>query len=178
MAPPPSQKDRPICFFLRDEDAGTVLGSHTLVLRPEDLTRQAPSRIAITQTLGGGWADVWGGGLQTINISGHTGWRGGETWGQAVFLPPGLESQGLGRDNRKPLAEWQRQVAAGIRPNAMDLKKQFNRIKYLDPDWLDAEGQPWLRTIHRDAHAQPFANLAKAWRRYFEQRRAGKQAAG
>ena len=68
------------------------------------------------------------------------------------------------------LAEWQRQVAAGIRPNAMDIKKQFNRIKYLDPDWLDAEGQPWLRTIHRDAHAQPFANLAKAWRRYFEQR--------
>uniref|UniRef100_UPI0028AB0882 RNA-guided endonuclease InsQ/TnpB family protein n=1 Tax=Massilia alkalitolerans TaxID=286638 RepID=UPI0028AB0882 len=74
------------------------------------------------------------------------------------------------------LAEWQRQIAAGIRPDAMDLKKQFNRIKYLDHDWLDAEGQPWLRTIHRDAHAQPFANLAKAWRRYFEQRRAGQPA--
>ncbi len=74
------------------------------------------------------------------------------------------------------LAEWQRQVAAGIRPNAMDIKRQFNRIKYLDPDWLDAEGQPWLRNIHRDAHAQPFANMAKAWRRYFEQRRAGKPA--
>ncbi|AUW94788.1 hypothetical protein BXT84_13230 [Sulfobacillus thermotolerans] len=33
------------------------------------------------------------------------------------------------------------------------MKKQFNAIKYLQ--------FPWLRTIHRDAHAQPFADLAK-----------------
>ncbi|WP_307727179.1 helix-turn-helix domain-containing protein [Massilia litorea] len=65
------------------------------------------------------------------------------------------------------LAQWQRQVAAGQRPNAMALKKHFNAIKYAHPDWLNAEGQPWLRAIHRDAHSQPFANLAKAWRRYF-----------
>ena len=74
------------------------------------------------------------------------------------------------------LAEWQRQVALGLRPNAMALKKRFNCIKYTDPDWLDEHGQPWLRTIHRDAHAQPFANLARAWTRYFEQRRAGQPA--
>jgi putative transposase len=74
------------------------------------------------------------------------------------------------------LAEWQRQAAAGGKPNAMTLKKQFNRIKYSDPAWLDENGQPWLRTIHRDAHAQPFANLARAWTRYFEQRRAGRPA--
>ena len=66
------------------------------------------------------------------------------------------------------LAEWNRQAACGLRPNAMALKKVFNRIKYSDPDWLDADGKPWLRAIHRDAHAQPFANLAKAWSRYFE----------
>jgi len=60
------------------------------------------------------------------------------------------------------LAEWQRQLAAGGKPNAMALKKQFNAIKYASPDWLDADGQPWLRTIHRDAHAQPFAHLANA----------------
>jgi putative transposase len=65
------------------------------------------------------------------------------------------------------LAEWQRQIAAGQRPNAMALKKQFNAIKYSHPDWLDADGQPWLCTVHRDAHSQPFANLAKAWSRYF-----------
>jgi putative transposase len=70
------------------------------------------------------------------------------------------------------LAEGQRQIAAGLRPNAMALKKQFNAIKYAHPDWIDSEGQPWLRDIHRDAHAQPFANLAKAWARYFNARRA------
>jgi len=74
------------------------------------------------------------------------------------------------------LAEWQRQAALGHQPNALALKKQFNAIKYQDPAWLDADGNPWLRTIHRDAHAQPFANLARAWRRYFEQRRAGGKA--
>jgi putative transposase len=74
------------------------------------------------------------------------------------------------------LAEWNRQLACGGRPNAMALKKQFNRIKYSDPDWLDEEGRPWLHTIHRDAHAQPFANLARAWSRYFEKRLAGQPA--
>jgi putative transposase len=74
------------------------------------------------------------------------------------------------------LAEWNRQVAAGLKPNAMALKRQFNSIKYSDPDWQDADGQPWLRTIHRDAHAQPFANLSKAWTRYFKQRHAGQHA--
>jgi putative transposase len=69
------------------------------------------------------------------------------------------------------LAEWRRQLASGQRPNAMALKKRFNAIKYTDPAWLDANGQPWLRTIHRDAHSQPFANLAKAWARYFAARR-------
>jgi putative transposase len=49
----------------------------------------------------------------------------------------------------------------------MALKKQFNAIKYAHPDWLDSEGNPWLRAIHRDAHAQPFAHLARALDRYF-----------
>jgi putative transposase len=71
------------------------------------------------------------------------------------------------------LAEWQRQITAGLRPDAMALKKQFNAIKYAHPDWLDTDGRPWLRTIHRDAHAQPFANLKKAWSRYFGARKAG-----
>jgi putative transposase len=74
------------------------------------------------------------------------------------------------------LAEWKRQVDVGLKPNAMALKKQFNRIKYSDPHWRDADGQPWLRTIHRDAHTQPFAHLAKAWSSYFERHRAGQPA--
>jgi len=74
------------------------------------------------------------------------------------------------------LAEWRRQYAAGGKPNAMSLKKQFNAIKYRDPEWLDEDGQPWLKTIHRDAHAQPFAYLAKAWDRFFADIKAGKPA--
>jgi putative transposase len=65
------------------------------------------------------------------------------------------------------VAESKRQVAAGLRPNAMKLKKQFNAIKYSDRAWLDSAGRPWLCAIHRDAHAQPFAHLANAWDRYF-----------
>ncbi len=70
------------------------------------------------------------------------------------------------------LAEWLRQRNAGGKPNAMALKKQFNAFKYLDPAWLDENGQPWLKTMHRDSHAQPFAHLARAWSRYFDQIRA------
>lgn len=74
------------------------------------------------------------------------------------------------------LGEWNKQYAAGRKPNAMALKKQFNAIKYSDPQWLDENGQPWLKGIHRDAHAQPFAYLAKAWNRFFTAKKAGKPA--
>lgn len=72
------------------------------------------------------------------------------------------------------LGEWNKQYAAGQKPNAMALKKQFNAIKYNDPQWHDENGQPWLKTIHRDAHAQPFAHLARAWNRFFADIKAGK----
>ena len=97
------------------------------------------------------------------------------------------------------LAEWLRQRDAGGKPNAMALKKQFNAIKYVHPDWCDEDGKPWLRMMHRDSgsrgfgrctarlrtdlplqgqvpkgdsHAQPFAHLGRAWSRYYEQLKA------
>ncbi|MDA8194258.1 MAG: RNA-guided endonuclease TnpB family protein [Thermaerobacter sp.] len=57
------------------------------------------------------------------------------------------------------LDEWNRRYAAGQKPQAPALKKQFNALKY--------QQFPWLRNIHRDAHAQPFADLADAWLRFF-----------
>jgi putative transposase len=57
------------------------------------------------------------------------------------------------------LDEWNRQYASGTRPNAMQLKKQFNAIKYAE--------FPWLKDIHRDAHAAPFDNLSSAWKQFF-----------
>src|SRR6266403_1669765 len=81
-ASPSSQKSgvRPISFVLVDSGnpSGSILASNalTLYIRPEDLTRTATSRISAQQTLGGiAWADNFGRGIPTINISGHTGWR-------------------------------------------------------------------------------------------------------
>jgi len=74
------------------------------------------------------------------------------------------------------LNEWNRQDAAGGKPNAMALKKPFNAITDTDPQWLDESGRPWLQDIHRDAHAQPFRNLANAWERFFADLREGKEA--
>ena len=67
------------------------------------------------------------------------------------------------------LAEWQRQYQAGEQPTAAKLKQQWNAIKY--------ERYPWLTDIHRDAHAQPFANLQAAFAAFFQNmkdRKAGK----
>jgi putative transposase len=58
------------------------------------------------------------------------------------------------------LAEWQRQYRDGEKPSAAGLKKQWNAIKY--------ERYPWLSEIHRDAHAQPFANLNTAFQKFFK----------
>lgn len=66
------------------------------------------------------------------------------------------------------LAEWKAQYLAGKKPNAMRLKKQFNALKY--------DAFPWLKEIHRDAHAQPFMYLQKAWRQFFNAIKSGKKA--
>jgi putative transposase len=58
------------------------------------------------------------------------------------------------------LSEWERQYRAGKKPSGMSLKKQFNAVKY--------ELFPWLTGMHRDSHAAPFANLQKAFVRFFK----------
>lgn len=66
------------------------------------------------------------------------------------------------------LAEWNRQFDAGLKPNAYSLKKAFNAVKYKE--------YPWLANIHRDAHAEPFNNLGKAWSKFFKDIKEGKPA--
>jgi hypothetical protein len=78
--PPKSQKagDRPISFVLKTDGSVPVFLEYKFVIRPEELTRVDPSRVTVHQTLGGdkiGWADSFGQGLPTINLSGNTGWR-------------------------------------------------------------------------------------------------------
>lgn len=67
---------RPIAFLL--QKPGGFSSPVTLKIRPEDLTRNEPSRVTVTQTLGRGiqgWVDNFGEGLPSVTISGHTGWR-------------------------------------------------------------------------------------------------------
>lgn len=58
------------------------------------------------------------------------------------------------------LAEWKRQYAAGEKPSAMKLKKQWNALK--------KEQFPWVYESPKDANQQPFANLDKAFSRFFK----------
>lgn len=58
------------------------------------------------------------------------------------------------------LAEWDRQYTYGEKPSGMKLKNEFNATKY--------ERFPWMKSIHRDAHSQPFANLDKAFKSWFK----------
>lgn len=67
---------RPIAFLL--QTLGGFSAPVTLKVRPEDLTRTEPSRVAVNQALGRGvqgWVDNFGPGLPSCVISGHTGWR-------------------------------------------------------------------------------------------------------
>lgn len=78
QTPPTDQRAgvRPISFLLQKQ--GGFGSPVTLKVRPEDLTRNEPSRVTVTQTLGRGvqgWVDNFGEGLPSLTISGHTGWR-------------------------------------------------------------------------------------------------------
>lgn len=58
------------------------------------------------------------------------------------------------------LEQWNKQYIAGGKPSGMALKKQFNQIK--------KEQFPWVDEVHRDANAQPFANLQSAFVKFFK----------
>lgn len=66
---------------------------------------------------GDGKRDIWGNRgdvfASVANYLARSGWKGEESWGQPVILPPTLDGATLGRDNRKPLSDWQRM---GVRP--------------------------------------------------------------
>jgi len=55
------------------------------------------------------------------------------------------------------LNAWNTQYASGIKPDALDLKKQWNSTK---PDWVYESP--------KDANQQPFSFLSKAWISFFK----------
>ena len=80
MAQPDSltAEARPIAFTLHNTNVEGPPFTLKLFVRPEDLSISFPSRLSVTQTFGkdGAWADSFGPGVNTITLSGTTGWRG------------------------------------------------------------------------------------------------------
>lgn len=87
--PPPSDQragSKPIAFIL--DVNGRFSEPVFLSIRPEDLTRNEPTRATVHQTLGrdlSGWVDNFGEGLPSVTLAGHTGWR----------FSPGNDKDGL-----------------------------------------------------------------------------------
>ena len=65
------------------------------------------------------------------------------------------------------LAEWNRQYEAGEKPTALSLKKQFNAIR--------REQFPWTWEVTKNASDQPFLDLGKAFKAFFEGLKNGKR---
>ena len=60
------------------------------------------------------------------------------------------------------LAMWNKAYKEGGKPDALSLKKEFNKDKYIK--------FPWLKEVHRDCASQPFADLGKAFSNFFSKR--------
>lgn len=57
------------------------------------------------------------------------------------------------------LAEWKRQHAAGEKPTAAALKKQWNALKHTE--------FPWVAGAHKDVNQRPFLHLGSAFQKFF-----------
>lgn len=117
MAPPIQTADkRPISFILHNLAQASAPVKVSLVVRPEDLSRPDVSRAAVVQTLGGAWWDDWGPGLPSVQISGTTGWGGGNR-------PDGLEA--FKTLHSTIFQEWHKQradaIEAGLDPEMVKL---------------------------------------------------------
>ena len=58
------------------------------------------------------------------------------------------------------LAEWKTQYAAGAKPSAASIKKQFNEIKEIE--------FPWIYDSPKDANQQAFTDLGNAFNNFFK----------
>lgn len=101
---PPSQKYRPIGFYLTGGSEPSV--RLDLPVRPEEMSRQEPMRLNAVQTIGGAYVDSFGPALASITLSGHCGWRGS-------YFVPGEDSFNTLRD--VVFAEWARRRSAATK---------------------------------------------------------------
>jgi hypothetical protein len=57
------------------KEKGKTTMRHTLLVNPEDMSMEEPSRVNVVQTLGGAYVTDFGQGLPTVTISGITGYK-------------------------------------------------------------------------------------------------------
>ena len=61
---------------------------------------------------GDGRRDIWNDRADVLasiaNYIGRLGWRGGESWGREVLVPPGLDPRFAGLELKRPTGEWNR----------------------------------------------------------------------
>jgi len=99
-----------------DIDAAAMTGSYAGAMGQPQFMPSSYLRYAVDFE-GHGRRDIWTSKPDVLgsiaNYLARSGWRDGQTWGQGVTLPPGLEA--AGRDTNRSLAEWAR---AGVRPSS------------------------------------------------------------
>lgn len=127
-SPKTSQKAdvRPIAFAL--DNMGALGAPVTLPVRPEDLTRNEPSRATVHQTMGrdlAGWVDHFGEGMPQVTIAGHTGWN----------LKPGLGLDGF--ESFEVLNEMVVHTYPRLRQAAIDAGRDPGEVQLLFIDMLD-----------------------------------------
>jgi len=97
-----------------DVAPGAMLGSYAGAMGQPQFMPTSYLRYAVDFD-GHGRRDIWTSKPDVLgsiaNYLAQSGWRGGQSWGQAVIVPAGLQVEG--RDAKRPLSEWTR---AGVRP--------------------------------------------------------------
>lgn len=117
---PTRQRYLNISFALDDGSGG--LGFLTLPVKPEELTRQEPSRTNVVNSLDGAWVDSFGRGLATLTISGNTGWRDRQGQGDGIAQFQILRDDFVHRWHRLRSEK----IAAGLDPSEV-------RLIFIDP---------------------------------------------
>ena len=98
----------------RDIAASSMTGSYAGAMGQPQFMPSSYLRYAVDFE-GNGRRDIWTSKPDVLasiaNYLASSGWRGGQSWGQAVTVPTGQEV--AGRDVKRPLADWAR---GGVRP--------------------------------------------------------------
>jgi membrane-bound lytic murein transglycosylase B len=97
-----------------DVAPGAMTGSYAGAMGQPQFMPSSYLRYAVDFE-GHGRRDIWTSKADVLgsiaNYLAKSGWRAGETWGQAVSIPAGTAA--AGRDAKRALSEW---VRAGVRP--------------------------------------------------------------